>query len=77
MKGGGEAMRRRGGAAAGERGGTANPETGDVRGCQRAVIDCRPLRLISAFNTLNNWLAGAHRLGAMSGGCGAKELFRQ
>lgn len=57
---------RRGGAAAGERGGAANP-----RGRRRARLSAQGDRLpssllISAFNTLNNWLARAHRLGTVA-----------
>lgn len=57
---------RRGGAAAGERGSAANP-----RGIRRARLSARGDRLpssllISAFNTLNNWLARAHRLGTVA-----------
>lgn len=58
---------RRGGAAAGERGGgAANPGGG-----RRARLSARGDRLpssllISAFNTLDNWLARAHRLGTVA-----------
>ena len=46
-----------GGAAAGERGGAETPETGDVRGCQCEVIDCRPLFLsLLLTHSTTGWL---------------------